>query len=128
MKCLALLLLLISNYCYSQKENILSFRLLTRRNHEAIVEFTGRLKVSEFTGDLYHLAFTDSQGVIKFNVEELKRDSGKLYLIVAIDTLMTFTVYKAIKYGYEITIYVDNEAINNRFREAEKLHRRRKKH
>jgi hypothetical protein len=119
-----LFFLLISNFCNAQDSNILNLKVLTRRTHEPIIASV--LFAYETKNERLQHNPSDSNGIIQFNLAWLREDSAFLSLVVATDTVATFYVYKNKFYGYEMTYYVDTEAIKRRI-ESRKVHKRRKK-
>jgi hypothetical protein len=119
-----LFFLLISNFCWAQDTNILNLKVLVRKTHKPIAASV--LFVYESENERFQHNLSDSNGIIQFNLAWLREDSAFLSLVVAMDTVSNFYVYKNKFYGYEITYYIDTEAIKRR-NEALQGRRKRKK-
>lgn len=111
-RAIATAILLIGQYCQAQDNNFLQFRILSRGNGLPIM--AASLRIEDSIAYRFYQDFSDSNGIIRFNLSWLKSDSAFLSVRVATDTLTVFKIYKKRKYDYEINLYVDTEAIRKR--------------
>jgi hypothetical protein len=118
-----IIIFLSCNYCFGQSSNTLSFKTLARGSNQPIM--AASLVVYDSINMRSYRNFSDSTGIIQFDLSWLKGDSAFVSLRVATDTLTTFTIYKHKTYSLQMVYYVDTEAIKKK-NEIFRKHKRRK--
>ncbi len=108
-----------------QESNFLRFKIVAMTSGEPII--AASLTVYDSGAKKSYQNFSDSNGIIQFPLKWLSSDSAKVTLRVAMDTLTTFPIYKNRLYNYEMTFYVDTEAIKRKNEIMKNEGRRKKK-
>lgn len=101
--------LLSALFSLAQDDNFLQFKILSRIGNEPIM--SASLRVEDSIAHRLYQNFSDSNGLVRFNLSWLISDSAYVSLGVAMDTILVFKIYKQLKYGYEMKLYIDTEAI-----------------